>query len=399
MKIHISTFITLLCLLNPSAESKEAAYVTVADESGYTQIAVIDVNNPQIVKYIPIGPNALGGNLIQTPNGKSLFLAGYRANTIYQIDIATDIVVDSMSISGSRHIAVSPDGQYLFCSGRNSNKILIIDWPRKQIVYEIEGDLNFASEIIITSDGKLAYLRGTDMITIVDIATKQTIQNISIDGVKSLLWHKRNGLLYAIGEGNKTIVKIDPSTHKVVGHIQLNLEGSLRQIRFNCCEDLLYATTDIEYHIVDLITETTISRIPSSPVQSSSDRMPIASDIAFTPNAKQVYLTKTLSRGIDFGASSTPGQVWMISTTQNVILYKLSIGFEPDDIAMVVFPPLLSGDFNSDQRIDFSDFILFASVFGTTIEHENWSCDYDLILNGKVDFADFIKFAQLFNGG
>jgi DNA-binding beta-propeller fold protein YncE len=393
VKTYISIFLTLF-FLSQSAESKEAAYVTVADESGYTQIAVIDLENPQIVKYIPIGPNALFGNLVLTPDGRSLLLAGRFANKIYQIDIETNTVVDSMEFFQPYRIAMTPDAKHVLIANWQGTKVSYLDWPQKLIVYEIEGERGFVSdEVLFTPDGRLAYLQGVDHFTVVDVGKGEIIESVPLAGIRSMAWNGHKKLLYAIDNTSRRISKIDSSSHQIIGHIELNLDGNLSQICFDFCEEHLYVSTDVTHQILDIETENTIRQLPTPSTQNL-----YIGDVQFTPNGKNIYLTTSISQAIDSG-SSKPGQVWVLSTTQNVILYKLDIGFQPISISMVVYPPPMQGDFNSDQHIEFADFILFAAAFGTTIQDKNWDCDYDLVRDNKIDFSDFIMFVQFFNEG
>ena len=54
------------------------------------------------------------------------------------------------------------------------------------------------------------------------------------------------------------------------------------------------------------------------------------------------------------------------------------------------------GDFDDDGRVDFADFIAFASVFGAHSSDANYDARMDIDGSGAVDFADFIQFAQAF---
>ena len=59
-------------------------------------------------------------------------------------------------------------------------------------------------------------------------------------------------------------------------------------------------------------------------------------------------------------------------------------------------PPGSSADFNSDGRVDFSDFIAFAQNFGRSDGDANYDAKFDLTGDDSVDFSDFIAFAQQF---
>ena len=59
--------------------------------------------------------------------------------------------------------------------------------------------------------------------------------------------------------------------------------------------------------------------------------------------------------------------------------------------------PIWSADFNTDGKVDFQDFILFAEVFGSAQEDDNFEAKFDLNNNGEVEFTDFTLFTAQFN--
>ena len=65
-------------------------------------------------------------------------------------------------------------------------------------------------------------------------------------------------------------------------------------------------------------------------------------------------------------------------------------------LSCILLLPLLAfqvqtADFDSDGKVDFADFLSFASAFGSTDTH------HDLSGNGRVDFPDFLMFATQFS--
>jgi phosphatidylethanolamine-binding protein (PEBP) family uncharacterized protein len=56
----------------------------------------------------------------------------------------------------------------------------------------------------------------------------------------------------------------------------------------------------------------------------------------------------------------------------------------------------LSGDFNEDLVVDFTDFFLFADHFGLLLADNGWDPTYDLDANEHIDFSDFFIFADNF---
>ena len=55
-----------------------------------------------------------------------------------------------------------------------------------------------------------------------------------------------------------------------------------------------------------------------------------------------------------------------------------------------------SPDFDGDGRVDFTDFVLFASRFGTTRGDGTYETKYDLDVDGAIGFSDFVIFARDF---
>jgi subtilisin family serine protease len=56
----------------------------------------------------------------------------------------------------------------------------------------------------------------------------------------------------------------------------------------------------------------------------------------------------------------------------------------------------IPGDFTQDGKVDFNDFLLFASHFGTVRGIPGYETKYDLDGNGQIGFEDFLTFAKEF---
>lgn len=54
------------------------------------------------------------------------------------------------------------------------------------------------------------------------------------------------------------------------------------------------------------------------------------------------------------------------------------------------------GDFNDDNVCDFQDFLLFVQNFEKSTTHSTYSSRYDLDSDQKIGFSDFIIFSQVF---
>lgn len=67
-------------------------------------------------------------------------------------------------------------------------------------------------------------------------------------------------------------------------------------------------------------------------------------------------------------------------------------------LALLVLPgsALALPDFDGDNRVGFSDFLLFASAFGAAEGEPDYRADYDLDGSGRIDFEDFLVFVASF---
>ena len=56
----------------------------------------------------------------------------------------------------------------------------------------------------------------------------------------------------------------------------------------------------------------------------------------------------------------------------------------------------ITGDFNFDDRVDFTDFLYFITAYGADTAAEKRDPRFDMDANGVVDFNDFLIFASHF---
>jgi len=56
----------------------------------------------------------------------------------------------------------------------------------------------------------------------------------------------------------------------------------------------------------------------------------------------------------------------------------------------------ITGDYDGDLVVGFSDFLLFASAFGSVDGDTKYEARFDLVPNGRIDFEDFLAFVSHF---
>ena len=58
--------------------------------------------------------------------------------------------------------------------------------------------------------------------------------------------------------------------------------------------------------------------------------------------------------------------------------------------------PAISGDFDGNLKVDFSDFLIFAQGYARSEGDEGYVVQLDLDGDGMVGFSDFVAFARLY---
>jgi hypothetical protein len=59
-------------------------------------------------------------------------------------------------------------------------------------------------------------------------------------------------------------------------------------------------------------------------------------------------------------------------------------------------PGALAGDFNGDNKVDFTDLFMFTAHFGQSASSTGWDARYDLSGNGAIGFTDWLVFLDSF---
>ena len=59
-------------------------------------------------------------------------------------------------------------------------------------------------------------------------------------------------------------------------------------------------------------------------------------------------------------------------------------------------PAAMAGDFNGDNKVDFSDLFMFTANFGKSAASDGWDARFDLSGNGVVGFTDWLIFLDTF---
>ena len=115
--------------------------------------------------------------------------------------------------------------------------------------------------------------------------------------------------------------------------------------------------------------------------------------LAYTYTATQDSLHLTRSLTLNEAFALLPGSIADLANTTVKDL------FTDDPIritASFVKKPTLVGDFDENDIVDFSDFLLFVDAFGSTEGDPEYNPWMDLDRDGMINFSDFLVFISLF---
>src|SRR3984957_14759917 len=119
---------------------------------GTDEIAVIDGASRAVVDRIPLGAGKGPAILLKTPDGKKLYSANWKDNTISAIDPSTGGVTTIQLDSRPWVVAMSPAGDVVY-AWLNSNKIAVISTMTDAITRNIDTGGLLPESIIVSPDG------------------------------------------------------------------------------------------------------------------------------------------------------------------------------------------------------------------------------------------------------
>lgn len=226
----------------------------------------------------------------------------------------------------------------LLVANKGDNSMGIIDVAAGKQVAEVpEGGVT-GHEIIVSRDGKLAYVPiygnsgvgqpGTDgsNMVVIDLASRKVVGNLDFGrGVRPHcpLFGPKNGLLYVSTELDDSITIIDPATLKIVGTVPTGQEQSHM---FAITRDGRRAyTANVgpgTVSVLDLDARKTVAIIPVSPqIQrvslSVDDKLVFTSDVtkpqlAVIDTATNKIKTWIPMAGLGYGSAPTPDGRWLV---------------------------------------------------------------------------------------
>jgi YVTN family beta-propeller protein len=140
-KIELSTgkIVGMLAFSHPlySCAIDEKRHVVYVSVWGGSQVAVVDADSMTTKKIIPVGDHP--NEMVQTKDGKRLFVANANFNSVSVISldamkvietISTSVSPDALNGSTPNSLALSPDNSTLYVANADNNFLAVIDVER-----------------------------------------------------------------------------------------------------------------------------------------------------------------------------------------------------------------------------------------------------------------------------
>lgn len=130
---------------------------------------------------------------------------------------------------------------------------------------------------------------------------------------------------------------------------------------------------------------------------------PPPNHLAMGPVGNEIYFTTSQAGRIKAAAPwwepwwdiYTPTFV-IVSATSGEVRTLVPLPANPIGLLTAVRPVRQPADFDYDRDVDFADFLVFASAYGSSTGAARWEYRTDLNSDGTTDFDDFLMFAEDF---
>ena len=184
-------------------------------------VSVIDTGTSAVIATVPVAAGPHG--MVQTPDGRTVFVSGDGSSDVSVIDTATDRVVKTLEVGKTPHgLAISPDGSTLIVGVYGEDRIAFIDTATQAVIGSVP--VPKAHTIAVRPDGKVAYAASQDpgkfALVVIDLATRAIVRRVPLDKPPRDPEFSADGsALYFTLAGIDAVQVLDPAADKVIAQI------------------------------------------------------------------------------------------------------------------------------------------------------------------------------------
>ena len=352
-----------------------------------------------------------------SPDGTTL-ASGSGDNTVKLWDIATKTNIATLEGHGGpvESVSFSPDGTTL-ASGSWDNTVKLWDVATKTNIATLEGHRYSVYSVSFSSDGTTLASGSSDVtVKLWDVATKTNIATIA--GHRGWVYSvsfSPDGTTLASGSRDNTVKLWDVATKKNIatfgGH-----NGSVNSVSFSPDGTTLASgSADGTVKLWDTSEYLRPRLHPVGLVKISGDKQEdVPGALLANPLVVEVKdQNGNVLEGVVVTLAVTAGGGMISASTdttdangraQTTLTLGSDVGANTVEVSVagidqpVTFTvkAVATPDFNGDDAVDFSDFLLFTAQFGFSQEDEGYQARFDLDGDGVIGFGDFLIFADNF---
>jgi YVTN family beta-propeller protein len=204
------------CLALPAAAAAAELYVTNT-HSG--TISIIDTERDQVVGTITVG-GGVPNRTVLTPDGRQLWVIHDKSRKISIVYPAARKVLRQVKIGEwPYNLTFTPDGRYCWVlDWGDVSALLIYDLAKGVVEASIEVS-TWPAHGIFSPDGKLFWVTSETAgnVAVVDVVQRKILETLPSGGDAMGLTLSADGQhVFAANGEDKTVTKIDTSTHRIV---------------------------------------------------------------------------------------------------------------------------------------------------------------------------------------
>ena len=380
-----------------------------------------------------------------SPDGKMIAVRVDGMFKLWDVNTGHPVAAFEGHTDEMRSVSFSSDGITL-ASASYDNTVKLWDISTGRTVATLEGRTEHIHSVAFSPDGTTLASWGTQGVEIWDVATGGNIANRKGDTswISSMVFSS-DGMLLASGSDDRTVKLWDISTGRDIVTLEGH-RGQVLSVEFSPDGAILASRGDNEIKLWDVATGRNITTLEEWPpwyqvhsIGFSPDGTILASgdnsgwiELWEVSTGRNISSLEGHTKAVGFVAFSPDGtslasggyfnnevKLWDVMTGRTIATLEhsgvYSIMFSPDgmllasrsgdgtvllwDISSYITPQTPGPDFNGDGRVDFSDFLLFASQFGLSRGDEQYDAKYDLDGDGTIGFGDFLIFSRRFGEG
>ena len=325
-----------------------------------------------------------------SPNG-ALLASGSTDGMIYLWDMATKRNIATLvhtTIGWVNAVAFSPDGATLASGNGTWERVIVVKlWDvatRRNIAMFGEHGWDDVTSVAFSPDGTtLAVGLENGWVQLWDIVTRRKRNIVTLEGQTfgASVSFSPKGTMLVSGAGDGTILLWDMS--KYVTPVDNISNGNLR------ATTLLKISGDKQKGAPsDLLANPLVVEVKD---QNGNALEGVA--VTFTVTAGGGTISTTTDTTDANGHAQTTLTLGSDAGTNTV---SVTVAGIEQPVAFTGEAVAATSDFNGDDAVDFSDFLLFTAQFGFSQEDEGYQARFDLDGDGTIGFGDFLIFANSF---